>query len=213
VLVVARLRDSSTETRTYSNLLISAAVVGMLALLIAPTAWASYNVFQGGGGGGPMVGAGPRPAESEGGPGGPGGPLRGGPPGGPGGPGGDSADTTLVEYLQANKGDAEYLVATTDAHRASSLILNTDERVIDMNGFEGHDPVFTADEVTRLVDEGAVRSYLVGGPGGSDSESASWIQDNCQQVPQGEWQSSSDQGGSGPPGRNQALYDCGTGGR
>jgi hypothetical protein len=119
-----------------------------------------------------------------------------------------------VEYLQANKGDAEYLVATTDAHRASSLILNTDERVIDMNGFEGHDPVFTADEIARLVDEGAVRFFLVGGgPGGSDSESASWIQDNCQQVPQEEWQSSSDQGGGGPPGRNQTLYDCGTGGR
>jgi hypothetical protein len=116
-----------------------------------------------------------------------------------------------LEYLQANKGDAEYLVATTDAHRASSLILNTDDKVIDMNGFEGHDPVFTGDELAALVDRGAVRFFLIGGgPGGSNSDSASWVQDNCEPVPQEEWQSpdAEEQGGGGPPGREQALYDC-----
>jgi hypothetical protein len=124
-----------------------------------------------------------------------------------------------VEYLQANKGNAEYLVATTDAHRASSLILNTGDKVIDTNGFEGHDPVFTSDEIAGLVDTGAVRFFLTGGgPGGSNSEAASWAQDNCEEVPQEEWQSpdAGEQGGGGPPGppgRGQTLYDCGTGGR
>ena len=153
-----------------------------------------------------MVAAGPRPAESGGGPGGPpGGPPRGGPGGG--------ADPALVEYLQANKGDAEYLVATTDAHRASSIILNTDDKVIDMNGFEGHDPVFTPDELSRLVDEGAVRFFLVGGgPGGSDSESASWVQNNCEEVPQEQWQSPDTAEQGAPPGRAPTLYYCGTGG-
>jgi hypothetical protein len=118
-----------------------------------------------------------------------------------------------VDYLQANKGDAEYLVATTDSHSASSLILNTDEKVIDMNGFEGHDPVFTDDELANLVNDGKVRFFLVGGggPGGSNNGSASWVQDNCQQVPQEEWQSSSAQGGGGPPGRAPALYECSAG--
>jgi hypothetical protein len=51
------------------------------------------------------------------------------------------------------------------------------------------------------------------GPGGSDNEAASWIQDNCQQVSQEEWQSTPDLGGGDPPGRNQALYDCCTIGR
>ncbi|MCA1738360.1 MAG: glycosyltransferase family 39 protein, partial [Actinobacteria bacterium] len=217
VLVAARLRKRQ-ETRTSSNLLISAAVVGMMALLIAPTAWSSYRVFQSGSGdgGGPMVAAGPRPAESEGGPGGPGGPPGGGPPpGGRGGPGGNT-DPALVEYLQANKGDAEYLVASADSHRASSLILNTDDKVIDMNGFEGHDPVFTPDELAGLVDEGSVRFFLTGGggPGGGSQESTSWVEDNCEQVPQEEWQSpEAEQGGGGPPGREQALYNCATGGR
>ena len=164
-----------------------------------------------------MVGAGPQPAQSGGGPGGgPGGPPPGGPPrgGGPGGPGGGTANSALVEYLQANKGDAEYLLATTNAMSASPFILNTDEKVINMSGFEGHDPVFSGDELSSLVNDGKVRFFLVGGgPGGSENESASWVQDNCEEVPQEEWQSSEadDQGGGGPPGREQTLYECSPG--
>ena len=212
-LAISRFRKRQ-ETQTPSKLLIGAVAVGILALLIAPSAWASYKVFQSGGGGGPMIAAGPQPAESGGGPGGPGGP----PPGGPGGPGRErNADPALVEYLQANKGDAEYLVASSSAMSASPIILNTDEKVINLNGFEGHDPVFTADELAGLVDKGAVRFFLVGGgPVGSDMESTRWIEDNCQQVPQEEWQSpeAAEQGGGDPPGRAPTLYDCGTtGGR
>jgi 4-amino-4-deoxy-L-arabinose transferase-like glycosyltransferase len=206
VLAISRSRKRQ-EARASSKLLIAAATVGVLALLIAPSAWASYGVFQGGGGGGPMVGAGPRPAEAQGGPGGPrpGGPPRGGPGGG--------ADPALVEYLQANKGDAEYLVASSSAMSASPIILNTDDKVIDLNGFEGHDPVFTADELAGLVDKGAVRFFLVGGgPGGSDMESTRWIEDNCEEVPKEEWQSPDAEEQGGPPGRTPTLYDCSAGG-
>ena len=85
--------------------------------------------------------------------------------------------------------------------------------MIDLAGFEGHDPVFTADEIADLAENGAVRFFLIGGgPGGSNSEAASWVQDNCEEVPQEEWQSpeTQDQGGGGPPGGEQALYDCST---
>ncbi|MBV9454445.1 MAG: glycosyltransferase family 39 protein, partial [Rubrobacter sp.] len=142
VLAIRRLRKRQ-ETQTPSKLLIGAVAVGILALLIAPSTWSFYTVFQGGGGGGPMVAAGPQPAASGGGPGGPGGPS----PGGPLGPGREgNADSALMEYLQANKGNAEYLVATSSAMSASPMILNTDDKVINLNGFEGHDSVFTADE-------------------------------------------------------------------
>jgi 4-amino-4-deoxy-L-arabinose transferase-like glycosyltransferase len=210
VLVVARLGKKGIPARTSSNLLAAVVAVGMLSLLIAPTAWAAYSVGQGVGG---LPAAGPQPAQGQGGPGGPGGPPGGGPPrGGPG----READPALVEYLQANKGDTEYLVATTDAHGASSIILNTDERVIDLKGFEGHDPVFSAGELAGLVDEGAVRLFLIseGGPGGdSQNESVGWVQDNCAQVPQEDWQSPEAEGQGGPQGRAQALYDCGMVGR
>ncbi len=131
-----------------------------------------------------------------------------------------------MEYLQANKGGSEYLVAVDRAMSASPLILNTDEQVITLTGFEGHDPVFTAGEISELVEVGAVRFFLVpdgegeeagGGPPsappGSENESILWVQDNCEQVPQEEWQSPEAEGqGGGPPGPARALYDCGAGG-
>ncbi len=197
VLVISRMRKGQ-EARTSSKLLVGAATVAILALLMAPSAWASYGVFGGEVGGGPIA-AGPRPVESGGGPGG--GPPRGGPRG--------EADPALLEYLQANKGDAEYLVAASNAMSASPFILSTDEKVINLNGFEGHDPAFTADELAGLVDEGAVRFFLTGGgPGSSGMESTGWIEDNCEQVPEEEWQSPDAEEQSGPPGRERTLYDC-----
>ena len=50
-----------------------------------------------------------------------------------------------------------------------------------------------------------------------DNEAVTWVQDNCEKVPQEEWQSPEEDeeqgggpGGPGGPGRAQALYDCGT---
>jgi 4-amino-4-deoxy-L-arabinose transferase-like glycosyltransferase len=237
VLVVARLRSGlSARASCY---LLGAATAGILALLIAPTTWAAYTVFQGSGGG--LAGAGPQPVREYGYGGPPGPPPGGHPRGGPGGPG--EADPTLVDYLQANKGDAEYLVATPNAMSASPIILNTDEPVITLGGFMGRDPAVTSDELARLVDRGSVRFALLpdrermeemraereaeygpspygpppGGPPGMDNAAVTWVQDNCEKVPQEQWQSpdSDEQGGGGPPGppgRFQVLYDCSTGG-
>lgn len=157
----------------------------------------------------------------------------------------------LLEYLQANKGDVTYLVAGASSMPLSPIILATNEKVINLGGFMGRDPVFATDELADLVDDGAVRFFLVqdrermqemmeermaeeessgassggypqgpppGGPPGMDNEATTWVQDNCEKVPQELWQSPDDeeeQGGGGPPGgpggpeRAQALYDCG----
>jgi hypothetical protein len=134
----------------------------------------------------------------------------------------------LVEYLQTNKGDATYLVAGPDAMSMSSIILGTDEPVINMGGFMGRDPVFTTEKLTNLVDEGGVRFFLVQdrermeeiraereaygdaypqggpppGPPGADNEAVTWVQDNCEKVPRELWQSpeAEEQGGGGPGG-------------
>jgi 4-amino-4-deoxy-L-arabinose transferase-like glycosyltransferase len=213
----------------------AAGAVGVLALLIAPTVWAAYTVWQGNGGG--LSGVGPQTVQgsSWGGRGG-------GPPGGPSDRR-DAPDPVLMDYLQANRGDAKYLLAATNSMSASPIILNTDEPVITLGGFIGRDPVFTTDELAKLVNEGAVRFFLVPDrermqemrseyassqpsgqqgayqgfpPRGGDffrNESTNWVQDNCEQVPQELWQSpsSSDQDEGGPERmRAQALYDCGT---
>jgi 4-amino-4-deoxy-L-arabinose transferase-like glycosyltransferase len=241
VLSLARLKPS-TRVRSY---VVCAATAGVLALLITPAAWSAYASLSLQGGD-PTPAAGPQPIEAEGGRGGPGGPR--------GGPGGREADPVLLEYLQANKGDATYLVAGPSSMPLSPIILGTDEPVINMGGFRGSDPVFTTDELSDLVDEGAVRFFLVqdrermeetraereeyyatygtypqygptrGGPPGGDNEAVTWVQDNCEKVPQELWQSpeaDEEQGGGpggpgspGGPGGAQGLYDCsGAGGQ
>jgi hypothetical protein len=71
------------------------------------------------------------------------------------------ADPALIDYLQANRGDAEYLVAATDARSTAPIILSTDEPVISLGGYYGLDPVFTTEQLTDLVNEGAVRFFLL----------------------------------------------------
>jgi len=261
VLALVRLRPAA-RVRSYA---VGAATAGMLALLVAPTAWSAYASLSLQGSG-PTPAAGPQPIEAEGGPGGPGGGPPGGPGGGPppggpggppgggptgggpGGPGGREADPVLLDYLLANKGNATYLVAGPSSMTLSPIILGTDEPVINLGGFMGGDPVLTTEELSDLVDGGAVRFFLLqdrermeemwaereaeqeaygdsfpqgpppGGPPGMDNEAVTWVQDNCEKVPQELWQSpeeDEEQGGGGPggpggPERVQALYDCGT---
>jgi 4-amino-4-deoxy-L-arabinose transferase-like glycosyltransferase len=221
-LTIARLRRGLGRRTSYPAVAVS---LGVLVLLIAPTVWAAYTAWQGTTGFLPS--AGPRSSQAFGPPGGRGdGRPGGGPPGGD--PGGN-VDPTLVEYLQANKGDAGYLVAVSNAMSASPIILNTDEPVISLGGYNGVDPVFTADELADLVNEGAARFFLMpdrelmaerasggnvpgsspsrGGPGGGpgpwgglpQNGSADWIEDNCEKVPQELWQSSTSEGRGGGP--------------
>jgi 4-amino-4-deoxy-L-arabinose transferase-like glycosyltransferase len=167
-LVLAPLRGWGVGKRPYYPAV--AAGVGVLALLFAPIAWAAHDVLSSQGGGMGLPSAGPRSAQAFGPPGG--GPPGGGPPGGgqvkgggprggPGGPGGRNAEPALVEYLQANRGDAGYLVAISSAMSASPVILNTDEPIISFGGYNGVDPVFTPDDLADLVDRESVRFFLM----------------------------------------------------
>lgn len=231
-LVVSRLRPGLRA----GVLPAGAATVGILSLLIAPTVWASYNVF-GGEKASPMAAAlpvaGPQPDEGESG---------GFPGGGPGGPPGTmDVDPALVNYLRDNGGDTEYLLAAANALVASPIILDTEEPVIDLGGFMGFDPVFSSDEVAGLVDEGAVRFFLVldeerlmaafsemaSGTSVDDSTGAAdpppapppfanastdWVENNCEAVPRELWQSSHPEDSEGMQeifGEVQELYDCG----
>ena len=213
-----------------------AAAVGVLSLLIAPTVWASYNVF-GGETASPMAAAlpvaGPQPDEGE---------FAGMPGGGPGGPPGTmEADPALVGYLRENRGDATYLLAAANALVASPIILDVEEPVISLGGFMGFDPVLSEDELAGVVDTGATRFFLVldeerlfaafsemaAGTSPDDStgdtstapspppfanESTDWVEGNCEAVPRELWQSSDPEGSGGMRGifgEVQALYDCG----
>ena len=112
----------------------------------------------------------------------------------------------MVDYLQANQGDANYLVAAIRSRIASPIILNTDEPVISLGGFNGADPVFSNERLAGLVKEGAVRFFLIEGRDRKEKSvrSVRWITDNCEQVRQ-EFGQSSDS--------TVLLYDCASGAR
>ncbi|MBV9455810.1 MAG: glycosyltransferase family 39 protein [Rubrobacter sp.] len=192
-LMILRLR-LQWKGDTYPKV---AVVVAVLSLLAAPLIWSTYTMMYGTETRSPIGGPQPQQASSD---------MNSGM---------GEADPMLIDYLQAHQGNAEYLVADTNAFSAVPVILKTDEPVISIGGFMGRDPVFSTDQLANLINKGTVRYFLIsqGGPrGSSQNESATWVQDNCEQVPQELWQSSptSDQGGDSQ--RAPSLYDCSTGG-
>jgi hypothetical protein len=134
-------------------------------------------------------------------------------------------DAALIEYLEAHRGSADYLVAVNSSMAAAPIILQTGAPVMAMGGFSGDDPAPTADQLAHLVAAGKLRfviggGRMGGGPGrgqGSSvaSERSAWIQANCQAVdPAAYGSQTSDNGQGGQTGRGlgrggeQQLYDC-----
>jgi len=180
--------------------------VGLLALLLAPAAWASTAVTATGNGNIPTVG--PSETRQAGG--------FGGPTGAQGGqPGGETVGSGLISYLKANQDDYFYLVAVSSANQASSIALSTGEPVLATGGFSGSDPAMTVEKLQELVATKQVRYILLGGggPGGSSSDITSWVQahgtvvDSSAYGSQTSSETTSQFGGPGGLGGNGTLYD------
>jgi 4-amino-4-deoxy-L-arabinose transferase-like glycosyltransferase len=240
LLLAVRLARRSLPERSRLTLMTRlAAGLGVVALLLAPAVWSSQPAVAGQAVGG-LPSAGPRVARGGfgglfggqfGGPGGPGGPppdggFNGGgrPDGGPsfdggrGGAGGfggfgrGAAPPDEIAYLQANRGSATFLVATTNANAAAPIILKTGQPVMALGGFLGSDPILTVETLTAKIQVGEVRFFLLegrggpGGPGGPDggrNELASWVASTCAAVP-----ASAFSGDAGASGEQGGLYDC-----
>ena len=140
----------------------------------------------GGPGGGGMRGAFPGGAPPQGAmP--QGAPPQGATPQGAGGPGAGTVSDDVVAFLEANRGDARWIAATTGSNAAAGIQLASGEPVMAIGGFSGGDPAPTLDEFVALVREGAVR-YYVGGAGagipgtggglGGDTSIAAWVQEH-----------------------------------
>ena len=123
--------------------------VGFLALLGAPTAWAAVTVWDGQSSSG-------LPAA---------GPVDGGRFVPPPGTGGTASDDPLVAFLSANRGDAEFIVATASSQQGSRIILATGDPVMALGGFSGGDPILTPAELEQAVVNGRVRFFLLQGSG------------------------------------------------
>jgi 4-amino-4-deoxy-L-arabinose transferase-like glycosyltransferase len=206
---------------------LAAISVGILSLFLAPSIWAASTMWYGAETRSPTAGPQAKPTETS-----------------STFPGNGNKVARLVDYLQANQGDATYLVAAIRSDLASPIILNTDEPVIAFGGFEGRDPVFSIKRLAGLVNQGSVRFFVIvkrdieraakldtagRRPKLGDNQvrledlqhlkarlkaledfhenkEVRWITDNCEQVPQGLWQSSNSKSSTS----TVLLYDCGT---
>ncbi|MFN8516502.1 MAG: glycosyltransferase family 39 protein [Chloroflexia bacterium] len=122
---------------------------------------------------------------------------------------GEQTNAQMIQWLIANRGSADYLLAVSSAQQASSIIIETGQPVMATGGFSGGDPILTQASLEKLVADGTIRYFLAGGGiggggfgrGGSNSFSVTnWVAQNCTTVPASAW------GGTG----TSQLYACGT---
>ena len=124
-----------------------------------------------------------------------------------------NANTALISYLEAHKGNAKYLVAVVSSNEADSIILETNQPVMALGGFSGSDPILTASQVAALVKSGEVHYFLLnssgnGGPGGSgQSTLISWITQHSKVISSSQWQSGSTSSASNGFGGAEQLYE------
>jgi len=103
-----------------------------------------------------------------------------------------TADAGLISYLEANRGDADYLVAAFSSQSSAGIIIATGEPVMTIGGFNGGDPAPTLAQFQQLVADGQVRFVLIsgngagggpgGGAGGSGQSISSWVTTNGTQI-------------------------------
>ncbi len=167
------------------GIVLAATGVAAVTLLAGPTAYAVTTVLHPVTGS--LVAAGPSTSGAAGGAGG-------GAGGGTGGPGTSNTESALVEYLEAHRGSAKYIVAAFGSQTSASIIIASGDPVITIGGFSGSDPAPTLAQFEQLVASGQVRYVLVsgtgggggfgGGPGGSGSTSSisSWVTTHGKQV-------------------------------
>ncbi|WP_066268713.1 glycosyltransferase family 39 protein [Heyndrickxia acidicola] len=158
---------------------IIALVIGVLSLVVAPSAWAITPIEYGGNVTKPV--AGPELKNQH-------------------GQEDMASNAKLENYLKSNYQKGTYLVATLNSMSAAPMILDTGLPVMAMGGFMGNDPALTVPKLQKLVNEGQVRYFLLQGRsfGGQQSAVLNWIKSNCVVVPASKWedsQSTSKQGG------------------
>ncbi|OEI76430.1 mannosyltransferase [Bacillus subtilis] len=124
-------------------------------------------------------------------------------------------DSGLLSYLRKYNTGEEYLFATLTTVTAAPYIINENESVMAMGGFNGTDPILTVSELKKLIKEGKVKYFLLSENNSGNSELVSWIKKNGKEISSEEYSSSSNSTNStqqgmmrgGPGGESQqTLY-------
>lgn len=114
-----------------------------------------------------------------------------------------SDDPKLLAFLQAQRGTARFLAATPNALLASPLIIRSGEPVIAFGGYLGSDPIMSLDAFAERVKRGEVRYVLLSSTR-RPAEFDAWVRARGRPVDPALWRSQ-------PPEtrRTIGLYDLG----
>ncbi len=100
-----------------------------------------------------------------------------------------SDDPKLVEFLLAHRGGARFLLATPTALLAAPIIVGTGQPVMAMGGYFGRDPILSVEAFANLVRRGDVRYVLLSGRAREASDLVKWVWANGKPVNEAEWRS------------------------
>jgi 4-amino-4-deoxy-L-arabinose transferase-like glycosyltransferase len=127
------------------------------------------------------------------------------------------ANSELVDYLQANTQDVEYLAAVPSSMQGAPLVLATGRPVLYMGGFGGQDDVVGAEDLAEMVANGELRYILYGGDRGNKQDISNWLAASCEvasQFSDGNAQGANQIHGQNQPqppgggGQSSTLYVC-----
>ncbi|MSP74692.1 MAG: glycosyltransferase family 39 protein [Rhodospirillaceae bacterium] len=110
-------------------------------------------------------------------------------------------DPKLRAFLQEHRGKARFLVATPNALLAAPLIVRTGEPAMAFGGFLGNDPVMSVETFAKRVENGDVRFVVLGTARRSRGFEA-WVRAHGAPVDPALWRSLPPE-----PRRSIALYD------
>ncbi|MBI3740224.1 MAG: glycosyltransferase family 39 protein [Chloroflexi bacterium] len=105
------------------------------------------------------------------------------------------ADNRLIDYLNAHRNGAKFLVATVNANSAAPIILETGAPVMAVGGFSGMDNILSVSEFAQRLAQNDVRYFLITPQNNQTNDVARWATEKCAAV--------NDFGLGG-----QRLYDC-----
>lgn len=70
-----------------------------------------------------------------------------------------SVDQGLLTYLKAHQTGETYLFATLTTVTAAPYIIDEDENVMALGGFNGTDPILTVNKLKALIQQGKVKYF------------------------------------------------------
>lgn len=128
------------EGRVAGLLVTAVATLSLAITLIAPAGWTANSMTWGNAGGWPS--AGPAFARAE-------------PTWNP------LVDTTMTRYLLTHRGEDRFIVGALNSYITAPIIVATGQPVLDMGGFNGADPILTAQVLAQLVAQDQVHLFLL----------------------------------------------------